>query len=118
MRLPASLEGPLKTLVRLLGGVVGALVIWFAVANRGPVEISFAPLPVLMDLPIYLLVLIVFAVGVLVGGSSHWLATARRRGIARDTKRRMVVLERELDDLHDQRPPVSPDEPHAKLVGR
>ncbi len=80
--------------------------------------VSFSPLPVLLELPVYLLVLIVFAVGVLVGGSSHWLATAHGRGTARDNKRRMVVLERELDDLHDQRPPVSPDEPQTKLLGR
>jgi len=108
----------LKILIRLLGVGVGALAIWFALANRGLVAVSFAPLPVLVDLPIYLLVFVVFAIGVLIGGSSHWLAAARRRGTARDNKRRLVVLERELDDIHDQRAPVSPDEPQTKLVGR
>ena len=94
------------------------MAIWFALANRGLVPISFEPLPLLVELPVYLLVLIVFAIGVLVGGASHWLAAARRRGTARDNKRRLVVLERELDDLHDQRPPVSPEEPQTKIVVR
>lgn len=108
----------MKALIRLLGVVIGAAAIWFALANRDPVGVSLAPLPVFMELPVYLLVLVVFAVGVLVGGSSHWLAAAHRRSAARDNTRRLVVLERELDDLHDQRPPVSPEEPQTKLVGR
>ena len=108
----------MKTLIRLLGVGVGALAIWFALANRRQVAISFEPLPLSVELPVYLLVLIVFAVGVLVGGASHWLAAARRRGAARDNKRRLVVLERELDDLHDRRPPVSPDGTETKLVVR
>lgn len=77
---------------------------------------SFAPLPAQVELPIYLLVLSVFAIGVLVGGLSHWLAAAQRRAVARDNKRRMVVLERELDDLNDRRPPVTSEEPRTKLV--
>jgi uncharacterized integral membrane protein len=106
----------LKILVRLLGAAVGAVAIWFALANRGPVAVSFAPLPAQVELPIYLLVLSVFAVGILVGGLSHWLATAPRRTVARDNKRQMVVLKRELDDLHDRRPPVTSEEPQTKLV--
>ena len=108
----------MKTLIRVLGACIAAVAIWFAVANRGPVVISFDPLPVLLELPVYLLVFVVFAIGVLVGGSSHWLAAAHRRSAARDNKRRLVVLERELDDIHDQRSPASPEEPQTKLVAR
>ena len=108
----------MKILVRLLGVALGAVVIWFALANREAVVVSFAPLPAMVELPIYLLVLLVFAAGVLVGGLSHWLATAQRRGVARDNKRRMVVLERELDDLNDQRPSVAPEDPQARLAQR
>lgn len=108
----------MKIFIRVLAAAVGAAAIWFALANRELVAVSFSPLPLELELPIYLLVFLVLAIGVLVGGSSHWLAAARRRGAARDNKRRLVVLERELDDLHDQRAPVPPDEPQIKLVGR
>ncbi len=108
----------MKTLIRVFAVAIGAVAIWFALANRADVTVSFAPLPVAADLPLYLLVFIVFVLGVLAGGVSHWLAAARHRGTARDTKRRLVVLERELDDLHDQRAPVTPDEAQSKLIGR
>lgn len=108
----------MKTLIRVLAAAIGAVAIWFALANRTDVVVSFAPLPTEIELPLYLLVLLVFALGVLAGGVAHWLAAARHRGTARDTKRRLVVLERELDDLHDQRAPVASDQAQSKLVGR
>ena len=108
----------MKILIRVLAAVIALIAIWFALANRGPVAVSFDPLPAQVELPIYLLIFLVLALGILVGGTSHWFATAHRRGAARDNKRRLVVLERELDDLHDQRAPVPADKPSTKIAAR
>ena len=71
-------------IVRLLLGLVALIVIVaFAVANRQPVDISFAPFPITLELPLYGAFLFGLIVGVLVGGIGVWLSGMSRRREAR-----------------------------------
>jgi len=107
-----------KLVVRLIALAMGALVIWFAVVNREAVELSLAPLPWRVGLPLYLALLIAFAAGAIAGGASHWLATWRRRRAARDDSRRLARLELEIEALRAERPPAAADRPAANAVER
>ena len=83
--------------LRLLLGLVALIVIVaFAVANRTPVEVSFAPLPVTLELPLYGAFLFGLIVGVLIGGVGVWLGGLGRRFGARRLRRRVGTLESEL----------------------
>ena len=58
-------------LIRLILALVGLIVIVaFAIANRAPVEVSFAPLPFVVELPVYGVLLLGLVIGGLLGGQS------------------------------------------------
>jgi putative membrane protein len=65
----------------------------FAIANRGGATISLWPLPIALDLPIFLLVLGPLALGLFSGLAWLWtpLTLARRR--ARKAEARIAALE-------------------------
>jgi len=72
--------------MRFLRGLIGAvllvLLVIFAVANRQPVTVGLDPLPFAVDLPLYLLVFLVFFAGLVLGAmAGRWnaWASARRR---------------------------------------
>lgn len=68
----------------------------FAVSNREAVSLGFWPLPFLIDLPLYLLVLAAVVVGFVVGQLSAWISARRWRRELRQRRRRIASLEREL----------------------
>jgi uncharacterized integral membrane protein len=72
------------------------LLIPFAVSNRAPVSLGFWPLPFLVALPLYLLVLSLLLVGFIIGATAAWLACRRARRESRRRRRRVEALEREL----------------------
>lgn len=80
----------LRTLLALVGIV---LVATFAVANRGAVEVSFWPLPFTNTLPLYAILLIGVALGVILGAIATWLSAHSRRVAFRDVRRRVSALE-------------------------
>jgi uncharacterized integral membrane protein len=72
--------------MRFLRGVIGAILLVllavFAVANRQTVTVNTDPLPFAVDLPLYLLVFLVFFAGLVLGAlADRWSAwgAARRR---------------------------------------
>lgn len=71
----------------------------FAVANRSKVAIDLWPLPVTLEPPFYLVVLVAVFVGFLAGGVVVWLSGGRRRRRARELRFRNEELERELAHL-------------------
>jgi uncharacterized integral membrane protein len=72
------------------------LLIPFAVSNRAPVSLGFWPLPFLVALPLYLLVLSLLLLGFVTGAAAAWLAGRRTRRELRRRHRRVEALEREL----------------------
>jgi uncharacterized integral membrane protein len=92
-------------LIRLILALVGLIVIVaFAIANRATVEVSFAPLPFVVELPIYGVLLLGLVIGGLLGGSAAWLAGFGRRRAARRLRNKVGALENQVAVLkkHEQ----------------
>jgi uncharacterized integral membrane protein len=89
--------------LRILLGLAGLIVIVaFAIANRAPVGVSFAPLPIVIELPVYGVFLLGLVVGGLLGGIAVWLASARYRRQARRLRKRVWALENQVAVLRKQ----------------
>ena len=86
----------MRILAWAIAGAVAVIVIAFAVANRGPVTISVAPLPYKLDIPMWALAVGALVVGFLTGALVRWLLDHRVRRMARRGRRRARVLEEEL----------------------
>jgi putative membrane protein len=90
-------------LVRPVLGLAGLVVIVaFAIANRAPVDVSFAPLPVQVELPVYGVFLLGLVLGGLIGGSAAWLGGHRHRRDARRMRNKVWALENQLEALKGQ----------------
>ena len=76
--------------------VAAALLIPFAVSNRATVSLGLWPLPFLIDLPLYLLVLLLLLAGFVAGAATAWMAGRRVRRELRRRRRRSEALEGEL----------------------
>ncbi len=74
----------------------------FAVANREPVSLGLWPLPFLIEVPLYLLVLLVLLAGFVIGATATWIAGRRVRRELRRRRRRVEALERELAETTSQ----------------
>ena len=86
----------MKILAWAIAAAVAVVVIAFAVANRGPVSISVAPLPYMLDIPIWALAVGALAVGFLSGALVRWLLDHKSRRMARRGRRRARALEQDL----------------------
>jgi uncharacterized integral membrane protein len=96
---------PMIRLIRTILALVGLIVIVaFAIANRTPVDVSLAPLPIALELPVYGVFLIGLVVGGLLGGIAAWLGGHRYRRDARRTRRTVRALEHQVADLKKQQP--------------
>ena len=83
---------------------VAIVVVLLAVANRGPVVLSFDPFskgqPELsVTLPLFALILAAVALGVVLGGIGSWLAAGRQRRERRMSTREINRLKAEADRL-------------------
>ena len=89
--------------LRILVGLAGLLVIVaFAIANRTPVEVSFAPLPVAIELPLYGVFLLGLVLGGLLGGTAAWLGSVPHRRRARRLRNKAWALENQIAVLKEQ----------------
>jgi putative membrane protein len=86
----------LKLLRWVLIGLVALILVVFAVANRDTITLTLWPMPVALDAPVYLVVLLTLLIGFLLGELVAWMYGARWRREARRSARRVTELEREL----------------------
>ncbi|HEX6143399.1 MAG TPA: LapA family protein [Geminicoccaceae bacterium] len=90
-------------LIRLLiAFVVLAVIVIFAIANRDPVQVSFAPLPAVMELPLYGVFLLGLVFGVLIGGFSVWFSYLKKAREARRLRNKVWALENQLNLIRQQ----------------
>ena len=82
----------------LLFILAGVLV---AVSNRQPVELALWPLPHLVVLPLYLLVIALLLVGVLAGLGLGWMSGRHHRRRAREASGEAARLDREVQRLRE-----------------
>jgi lipopolysaccharide assembly protein A len=75
---------------------VAFFLILFAVSNRQTAALGLWPLPFVVDLPLYLLVLASMLAGFIVGAAIAWIAARNTRRELRRYRRRIVALEREI----------------------
>lgn len=89
--------------LRILLAIVALIaIVAFAIANRTPVPVSFAPLPILIELPVYGVFLLGLVVGGLIGGIALWLAAIPRRLEARRMRNKVWALENQVEVLKQQ----------------
>jgi uncharacterized integral membrane protein len=86
----------IRSLRLLLGLVALIVIVTFAIANRTPVDVSFAPFPLTLELPLYGAFLFGLVIGVLVGGIGVWLGGFARRREAKRLRSRVWALENQL----------------------
>jgi len=94
------------------------LAIVFAVSNRGDVPISFWPLPFLVNIPAFALVLGSLVAGFLAGGLFAWAGGRRQRRAARAEKIRAAALEKELETLRASLPAAGAVSPPMTVDAR
>ena len=87
----------------------GFVVVAFAIANRGPVEISLDPLPFVFAAPLYLVAMGGLSVGFAVGAIAAWLAGHGVRRRLRLATARIATLEGEVSHLRASQIPASQD---------
>jgi len=89
-----------------LRGVIAAIaaivIIGFAIANRESVTVGFDPLPFAVGVPLYAVVLVALALGIVIGGTVTWLRGHRWRRLARELGDRVTRLERERRRLEEK----------------
>ena len=109
-------------MIRFLKGLVllpvAILVVALAVANRDLVRISFDPfspgMPVFSaTLPLYLLLFIAVALGVLLGGCGAWLGQSGTRRTSAERRREIRRLESETARLKTYAPPPANEGPNG-----
>ena len=98
-------------------GIIALLAAVFAASNRQDVELGFWPLPDLLPLPLYLVVLLALGAGFLAGRLTGWAMHQPVRSERRQQKRRIETLEAELSRARAV-PPASPAPPGRALVPR
>ena len=84
------------------------IIVLFAVSNRDGVTVTFWPIPVAIEAPLYLIVLLALAVGFLVGELVAWINGRHHRRHARRRARRIEELERELGATQAKLPKHEP----------
>jgi len=99
-------------IVRLLLGLAALIVIMvFAIANNRPIDVSFWPLPILIELPVYGVFLLGLVIGVLVGGFGVWLGGHAYRRDARRLRSKVWALENQLNIIRQQEEKAQAERP-------
>jgi uncharacterized integral membrane protein len=92
----------IRTLRILLALAALIVIVAFAIANRTPVAVSFAPLPMLIELPVYGVFLLGLVLGGLIGGLAVWLGGIPARRQARRMRNKVWALENQMTVLKKQ----------------
>ena len=91
----------MKILSRSLFALFLLIGVLIAVSNSQPVQLSLWPLPHLVVMPLYLLVVGLLLLGVLAGLVLGWWGGRHHRRRARDASADAARLEREIQRLRD-----------------
>jgi uncharacterized integral membrane protein len=94
----------MKALRWTIGFCFTVLAVAFAVTNRETVSVFWSPFHNAFEGPLYLVVLTLMAIGFLTGGLIVWINTLPVRRNARQLKKRVTALEKELEAI--KLPPV------------
>lgn len=83
--------------------VITLLFVLFAAVNREFIAISLFPLPYEIETPKFLLAIICFAAGLLVGGIVMSFKVGRIKRLAKKEHKQVMALQNEVQSLHSER---------------
>lgn len=86
----------MRTFRWVLIALLALVLIVFAVANRNTITLTLWPLPIAIDAPLYLVVLLSLLVGFLLGELAAWMNGHQTRRTAKRHAKRVDELERTL----------------------
>lgn len=97
--------------------IVVAAVSLLALSNPGAVSLGLWPLPFVAKAPLYLIVVVAFTCGVLIGAATVWIEGHQRRHELRQCRRQRDALARELAAAQERggREPPNPERPVASV---
>lgn len=98
----------MKLLVRVLFILFILIGVLIAVSNRQPVQLALWPLPHLVVMPVYLLVIGMLLAGVLAGLGMGWWAGRHHRRRAREASGEAARLDREVQRLREAAQSAAP----------
>lgn len=92
----------------IIGFILSVLIAALAVMNRASVDLFVTPVHPPLSIPLYAVFLPALAAGFVVGGVVVWLNTAQIRREKRQQRKAIRLLEREVQDLKEDRFAASP----------
>lgn len=98
----SSLRLLARALTWLISLPVTLLVLLFVIDNRQAVALSFWPLTLTLSAPLWLLTLMMFVTGFLLGGAVMWVSSIPHRRAAKKHAKTAADLRGRLDDLSRQ----------------
>lgn len=101
----------MRIISRLFLVLLGAVVVLLALANRAPVTINLEPLPFVIETPLFVALLALFALGFIVGAGGTWWSGRARRKEARQWRRHAKSAALEAPGGKEPAPPQLPSVP-------
>ena len=92
----------LKVLSWVVIAPLAVFLIVFSVSNRTAITLDAWPLPYTAEIPVFAIVLVSLAAGVVWGGVAAWLAAGTARQCAREATRRAEIAERDVQQLGER----------------
>lgn len=89
----------MRLIIWIISATVIVIATVFAVANRGPVEISFWPLPYTLTPPLFAILILAVLAGFLFGAVTTWWSGRHVRKRARERAIEIEGLQRDVDAL-------------------
>lgn len=83
----------------IFGAVIAVIAIVFAIHNNAEQAVDLWPLPFVIELPLYAMVLIAVAAGFVVGAFLTWVSESKWRRLARKRKRQLATQDAEIAAL-------------------
>ncbi|GJL85611.1 MAG: hypothetical protein DHS20C02_13860 [Micavibrio sp.] len=89
-------------LIRWIFGFLVALILAaFAVFNRTPASLTWSPVHVPLELPLYMIGLALMALGFFLGSIITWMNMSKVRQDRRRQKKQIKILEKELEAVNE-----------------
>lgn len=91
----------MRTIAWIVTLPLGVIAVLFAISNRTPAVLTLWPIPVDLQAPLYVIVLVPLAIGLFAGGFIVWVGAALARARARRLEHRLAAVEATLKATQD-----------------
>jgi uncharacterized integral membrane protein len=91
----------MRTIAWIVTLPLGVIAVLFAISNRTSASLTLWPIPVDLEAPLYVIVLVPLAIGLFAGGFIVWVGAALARARARRLEHRLAAVEATLKATQD-----------------